>query len=107
MEMNEMKESFYEMSERVQETVQAYLLRNCDQVKAQDLGLDSRAGYRLFVNSECIVVSDADDRSLQYYGGFEYVDKEYRTALGDWVFYSADDDRVQEHIATYYERADA
>jgi hypothetical protein len=72
-------------------------------VPADALGLDRRAGYRLFVNEDCIVVSKDDDRTLQYYGGFEYVDKDYRIEMGDYVIYLADDERVRGHIETYYE----
>jgi hypothetical protein len=71
-----------------------------DEFQAEDLGLDRRAAYRLHVDKDrtCIVATKGEDRSLQYYGGFEYVDKEYRQEMGDWVFYFADDDRVQRHL---------
>jgi hypothetical protein len=74
-------------------------------VQAEDLQLDRRAAYRLWINEDCIVVDQANDRSLQYYGGFEYVDKEYRSTLGDYVIYLADDDRVKEHIDFYFDRS--
>ncbi len=73
------------------------------EVTAEDLGLDRRAAYRLFITDEVIAVPKGDDRVLQYYGGFEYVDKEYRHELGDWVFYSANDDRVMGHLNRYNE----
>jgi hypothetical protein len=41
------------------------------------------------------VHKEADQR-LCYYGGFEYVDKYYRQELGDYVFYTAGDDRIDE-----------
>jgi hypothetical protein len=41
---------------------------------------------------------------MQYYGGFEYVYKEYRHEMGDYVFYLAEDDRVGGHIDSYYEQ---
>jgi hypothetical protein len=31
-------------------------------------------------------------------GGFEYVDKDYRMELGEYVLYSADDGRVSGHL---------
>jgi hypothetical protein len=69
-------------------------------VQAADLGLDPRAGYKLLVDDDrtYIAVHINEDRILQYYGGFEYVGKEYRLELGDLVFYSADNDRVAEHL---------
>ena len=84
------------------------------EVLPQDLGLDKRAGYRLYINKEAIAVHESDDGSLRYYGGFEYIDKAYRTELGDWVIYTIDDQthygydedndcRVTECIKRYYE----
>jgi len=71
-------------------------------VRPEDVGLDSRAGYTLFINEDYIAVSNSNRRSLDYYGGFEYVDKENVTVLGDYVFYSADDERVQGHLDFFF-----
>ena len=40
-------------------------------------------------------------RTLDYYGGFEYVHKYYRREVGDYVFYLAEDDRVRGHIERF------
>lgn len=82
--------------------VNRYLARAAE-VLPEDLGLDRRAAYRLFITDEVIAVTKNCDRTLQYYGGFEYVGKEYRQEIGDWVFYSAEDDRVGEHLDRYKE----
>ena len=71
-----------------------------EKVPADKLGLDSRSGS-LFVSPDCIAVYKANDRALQYYGGFEYVDSEFRHEMGDYVFYSAEDNRVRDHLETY------
>jgi hypothetical protein len=71
-------------------------------VKPEDVGLDSRAGYNLFINEDFIAVSKSNRRSLDYYGGFEYVDEEHVTVMGDYVFYSADDERVQDHLDQFF-----
>lgn len=72
------------------------------EVQAKELGLDARAfwGYA-YVDETAIVVIKDQDRTLQYYGGFEYVDKAYRREVGDYVFYLAEDDRVREHIERF------
>jgi hypothetical protein len=80
------------------------LVHEMEYVPADSLGLDRRAAYRLWVNDDCIIVDKGNDRTLQYYGGFEYVDKEYRIEMGDYVIYLSDDDRVQGHIDTHYQR---
>lgn len=60
------------------------------------LGLDDRSAYGgLYVdvrNEEFIAVTKQGDRVLQYYGGFEYIDKEFRKEYGDYVFYLAEPD---------------
>ena len=73
-----------------------------DEVKAEQLGLDYRAfwGYA-YVDETAIVVIKEQDRTLQYYGGFEYVDKAYRREVGDYVFYLAEDERVRSHIERF------
>jgi hypothetical protein len=71
-------------------------------VRPEDVGLDSRAGYTLFINEDYIAVSKSNRRSLDYYGGFEYVDEEHVTVLGDYVFYSSDDKRVQDHLDVFF-----
>ena len=71
-----------------------------ESVPANRLGLDPRCG-KVFVSPDCIAVYKGSDRALQYYGGFEYVDKEFRHEMGDYVFYSYEDSRVQDHLDEY------
>lgn len=80
------------------------LIQRMDYVSPVELGLDRRSAYRLFVNNECIVVRKSEDRTLQYYGGFEYIDTLDRIEFGDYVIYSADDDRVQDCIEHLHEK---
>lgn len=73
------------------------------QIRPEACGLDNRAGYRLWISEDGIAVQKRNDGTLQYYGGFEYVDKEYRTEIGDYVLYHCDDERVQGHIDRWEE----
>lgn len=98
-----MYHSIYDLLDSVEEKTRRFVNDNMDLVPASDLGLDLRCG-RLFVNEDGIAVSKDSDRALQYYGGFEYVDKDYRNELGGFVFYTVDDDRVREHVEQYYEQ---
>jgi len=86
--------------------VTALVTEQMTEVTAEEVGLDRRAAYRLYVSEDTIAVSKDADRTLQYYGGFEYVDKEYRQEMGDWVFYFADDERIGDHLAQYFEGDD-
>lgn len=71
------------------------------EVRGSDLGLDDRIGRVYTDGFEGIVVHKEADRRLQYYGGFEYVDQYYRQELGDYVFYTAGDDRIDECLDHY------
>ncbi len=99
---DELFDSAYDMIDAISQVVERNVRENFEMVSADKLGLDIRAGYKLFVNEDAIVVTKTSDRSLQYYGGFEYVDESCRQELGDFVFYMADDDRVREHIEHFY-----
>lgn len=71
-------------------------------VNPEQLGLDNRCGS-LFITPDCIGTYKELDRALQYYGGFEYIDKEYRHEMGDYVFYAYTADRVQDCLEYYLE----
>ena len=73
-----------------------------DCVKATQLGMDIRAGYKLYVDEDCIIVDKRNDQSLQYYGGMEYVDKEFRSEIGDYVIYLSNAGRVADCLDAYY-----
>lgn len=96
-------DSIYDLIDDIADKAEA-IVREMELTNATAVGLDQRAAYRVWVNRECIAIRGSDDRTMQYYGGFEYVDKDYRHQLGDYVFYMADDDRVQRHIEEFYER---
>ena len=86
-----------EINDKVEE-----MLAEVDYVSAEKAGLDRRCGS-IYINEEFIATKISNDRSLQYYGGFEYVDSEHRLQFGDVVFYIADSDRVFDHIELYLE----
>ena len=67
------------------------------QTSAYTLGLDQRAAHVIFRGPTWLAVPKTENRNLRYYGGFEYVDDECITELGDYVFYFTDDSRVLDH----------
>ena len=94
----------FELIDDVSELTNTFV-GNMGKVNPEQLGLDNRCGS-LFITPDCIGVYKDRDRSLQYYGGFEYVDKEYRHEFGDYVFYSAEDNRVRDHLEQYLNMMD-
>jgi hypothetical protein len=91
--------NLFKLIDEVTELTDNYV-SNMQMVPANRLGLDIRCG-KVFISPDCIAVYKGNDRALQYYGGFEYVDTQYRHEMGEFVFYSAEDDRVQGHLETY------
>ena len=92
--------NLFKLIDEVTELTDSYVGGNMELVPANRLGLDIRCG-KVFVSPDCIAIHKANDRAVQYYGGFEYVDKEFRHEMGDYVFYSAEDGRVSGHLETY------
>lgn len=86
--------TLFELTNKVDEIANAFVEKLAE-VQPEDLGLDRRSAYRLFVGDDVIGVPKGEDGVLQYYGGFEYVDKSCRVEIGSWVFYSSEDERVQ------------
>lgn len=93
-----------DLIEHIDYTVDQFIKDELTLVSADDIGLDTRAVSRLYVNRDCIAVHSYNDRTLQYYGGFEYVDKEYRKELGEYVIYLAEDSRVRRHLSYVFEQ---
>lgn len=92
----------YELLSEINSRVEELIENEFQEVTPEEVGLDTRAAYRLFINEEFIAVSKGNRRNLDYYGGFEYVDEEHITVIGDMVFYSADDERVQDHLDEFF-----
>jgi hypothetical protein len=82
-------------------------VRDLPYVSTEDLGLDRRAAYRVWVDEDAIIVTKDQDRTLQYYGGFEYVLKDARIECGDYVIYTNDDGRVADCLEQYYQSQEA
>jgi hypothetical protein len=95
----------YDMIDAINEVVERNIRANFEQTNADRLGLDIRAGYRIYINKDFVVT--ADRGPLDYYGGFEYIDKEAVTTIGDYTFYSGDSSRVCECIDAFYEQESA
>ena len=96
----------YELIETIELSVERHINSKMEQISpARDNnGLDPRSACTLYISGDAIAVPKSQDNTLQYYGGFEYVDKEFRKELGDYVFYLYDDDRVAGHIARYFDK---
>ena len=77
--------------------------RAVDEAIFARIGLDPRVGV-IYISKEAIATPVKYRGLLEYYGGFEYVDKGDIVTIGDYVIYlsSEEDSRVREHIERYY-----
>ena len=95
-------EELFDIMEKVNLEIKQYISKNMRECTAEELGLDPRAGYKLFVNEFGIAVHNSARSTLDYYGGFEYVDSEYVQTIGNWTFYLEECDRVSDCIFEYF-----
>lgn len=92
--------SYYaDLQDQIDGIVSEYV-EKCTRVNADDCGLDPRAGTEIFIGPkhDVLIVNRNRVRSLNYYGGFEYIDSECVRSMSDFVFFTADDKRVVEAI---------
>ena len=96
-------ESAFDMLESIDQVIRFNLEDHFELVDAEELDLDSRCGT-VWVSKDFIAVDAYNMRNLEYYGGFEYVGQDHITTVCDYRFYSAEEERVGEHIKAYYEK---
>lgn len=79
------------------------LINSLERVKAEELNLDPRCGI-LYVGEDAIAIPKSNVKAVEYYGAFEYVEKEYRVEIWKYVFYLISDDRIAGHLEYYKTR---
>jgi hypothetical protein len=86
----------YDMIEEFEDTF-ADLVFTMSTATPRDVGLDSRCSVTFYIPKEmdCLIVKGRTN-SLEYYGGFEYIDQEFVTKIGQFTIYSAQCDRVAD-----------
>ena len=93
----------WELQEQIAQLVDQYFEdSSAVRVSAAKIGLDHRAGY-VFVSVEegWIAVSSVHKGSLDYYGGFEYVDYNHREEILDFTFFASGCSRVDDALECY------
>jgi len=97
----------WELEQQVEELVNEYIEESeavC--VNARDIGLDSRAGVVYVSVADDFVAVSGGGRSLNYYGGFEYIDLDQIITIGHMTFYSGEASRVRDCIEYYIENTE-
>ena len=91
----------WELEEKVNDLIQEFI-EDSDAVcvSADKVGLDRRCGM-VYVSIDEDFIAVSGTSSINYYGGFEYIDSEYITGLGHMTFYSGEASRVRDCIEYY------
>jgi hypothetical protein len=93
-----------EMIDEIQYQVERHV-QGLRRVSSVELGLDARCGGAYVgENNDCIVVDLGNERSYNYYGGFEYIDSEDVRKIGDYVIYLDTSDRVRDALECLMEK---
>jgi len=96
----------YKLYETIENAVQKYIEEsNVVEIGAkglEELGLDFRCG-RILISVDEGFVAACSPRSIEYYGGWEYIDSEFKLDAGNYRFYDREADRVDAVIRYYRE----
>ena len=96
----------WELEQQVENLVMQFLEESESvYVNADQAGLDDRCGsIHISVNEDFIAVNSTN--RIEYYGGFEYINSDYKTTIGHITFYSGEHSRVRDAIAYYIENTE-
>ena len=89
----------WELEQQVTELLENYIeLSGAVCVGARDAGLDYRCGRVHISVDENWIAVEGNTRSIDYYGGFEYIDEGAKKTIGEYTFYEGECDRVRSAI---------
>ena len=101
--------SLYQLHEQIDQTISDFLSESESyELGSRGLelvGLDFRCG-RITVSIDNDFVLSSNSRSIEYYGGWEYIDSEFKTEYGDYTFYDGEANRVASVIERVREMID-
>ena len=97
----------WELEQKIEELVNNFLEESdAVYVRADKVGLDYRCGSVYVSIDEDFIAVSGSPGSINYYGGFEYIDSDYITTIGHMTFYSGETSRVQDCIEYYIENTE-
>ena len=89
-------DSIYELNDDIAKKVQAFIDEHGQEVEPESVGLDTRVGTLIVIENEGVMVEKHRANDIEYYGGFEYIDDEDKSEVGDYVLYSIEASRVEK-----------
>jgi hypothetical protein len=92
----------WELKQDIEKLVEQYLEdSNAIELSGNQLGLDDRAGHNILISEEerwIAVCGESAVRQIEYYGGFEYINDDAKTTIGEYTLYCDDSSRVEEAL---------
>lgn len=96
----------YQLLETIENAVQNYIEEsNAIEIGPyglEELGLDFRCG-RILISVDEGFVAVNSPRSIEYYGGWEYIDSGFKLDAGNYRFYDSEANRVDRVLQSYRE----
>ena len=94
----------YKLLEMIENAVDQYI-KESDVVEIgalglQELGLDFRCG-RILISVDGNFIAASSPSSIEYYGGWEYIDSEFKLDTPSYRFYDGEANRVYSTIKCY------
>ena len=87
---------------RAVEQIESYV-DELPRVNGDALNLDSRI-YGIYVDlNDRTLIIEGHVGTINYYGGFEYIDNEHVTTFGNYTMFSGEADRVNDCLEYYEE----
>ena len=93
----------WELEQQVTELLENYMEEaGAVCVGAEDVGLDYRCGRVHISVDENWIAVEGSTRSIDYYGGFEYIDEYNKKTIGEFTFYEGEEcNRVSSAIERF------
>jgi hypothetical protein len=88
---------FYDLQEKLNEIAEEFI-SGMSEVSAEELGIDPRASRMFYASEEGIACDMNRLGNVEYYGGFEY-ERDYKTVVGEYVFWSVESSRIRGHLS--------
>lgn len=88
---------FFELQDRINKLAEEFI-SGMKEVESSEIQIDYRAAFKFFVSADGIACHVSRLGSVEYYGGFEY-ERDYKTHIGEYVFWSIESSRVRSHLS--------
>jgi len=92
----------WELEQKIEELLEEYMESSgAVRVSAKDVGLDSRCGFVWISTDEEWIAVEGNTRSIDYYGGFEYIDNQAKKTIAQYTFYEGECERIESCLEFY------